>query len=219
MRRVRRVRRRPGALRKTIARVVRQLAPKPELKLWESTGTGNFPSVTGALAAFPQVAQGVTQTTRIGQRIAIHSVLIRVTFGNDTANSASVQARFIVGIDRQNDQGATPTVGAILQTTGYNAPLNITTTRGQFRILHDSLRTLGPALQLAAVGVAMNAAPNHLKNVKFYKRFRYPMIQNYSSTSAGSFQSKNLFVLMLSDAAAPNDPGFNINYRVMYSDA
>lgn len=217
----RRRRRRAKPLRREIVRVVRQLIPRPELKYWEFNGAGTYPSVLGTLGAFPSVAQGVTGTTRVGQRINIHSVLIRLTITNSANNTGNVQSRFIVGIDRENPLGTTPTAAQILSTAVVQSPLNISTTRGVYRILTDKFQVLSPATVVASIPAGtmqMNAVAGSSRNIRVFKRFRFPMVQNYDGPNAGDFQAKNLFYMLLSSAAAPNDPIYNIYLRCMFTD-
>lgn len=181
-------------------RVVRSIVGTPELKYFQNTNSGTFTS-TGTAAAFG-VAQGITGQLRLGNQIRYRSVILRYYLLNNVNNSSAVLARVIYGLDFEN-AGTGPTSAQILEDVStpqltITSPLNLSTTRGRFKILYDKTHVLG-----AAHDNAMNAAPNSLVFRRVF--FKLGITQEYSNTGAGNTLGPTPFFIILSDRTGGAD--------------
>lgn len=219
MPRFRRRRTRRNGLKRIINQQIARVVGKPELKYWDGgTITASVNASTGAAGRFPQLAQGVTNITRIGEQIRMRSLFVRWGWVNGTSAQFATVCRFIIGVDTQN-VGTTPSTAEVLETTDFLSPLNITTTRSRFQILLDKTTTVEPILSVVPTAtVALNAAPGSIKfGHKRMMRFPFGRLQHYSGTASTNTFAGTLFYMAISNVASPA-PTLYVNLRVRYQD-
>lgn len=100
-----------------IARAVRGIRNlvNSEAKFVDANAT-NTPDTTGVVNILTLIAQGTTDTTRIGNSVLSQSLDIKCTFVPSASATASF-VRYIVFIDKYDGAGTAPTLANLLQAT------------------------------------------------------------------------------------------------------
>lgn len=163
------------------------------------------------------IVQGVTESTRIGRKVTIRSILWRYTIVNDAiSNSGGTLAQDVVRVilyqDKQTN-GAAATVLNILETANYQSFRNLTTT-GRFNILMDR------SVNLRNGSNAGNGTTNDYGEVdqqyKFYKRCAIPIEYTAATGAITEQTTNNLGVLIIAKTAAT--VSFDSKMRLRFSD-
>lgn len=197
---------------------IKRLVGLPEVKFFDFSSTAGLIAYNTAPSRFG-VAQGITNQLRLGNSIKLHSILFRFYIINDIVNTAPINFRFIFGIDWEN-QAAGPNNSDILQNATtpslvITSPLNLSSTRGRFKILLDKTIVLEAGGNAAGVDAMVGA----MKFRRFYKRLSHHM--EYSGVNAGDTGIGTPFILTVSDrngAAGVDNPALSIYTRIKFTD-
>ncbi len=163
------------------------------------------------------IAQGVTESTRVGRKCVIRSIGWRYTLekvSTTTLTSGDETVRVIMYLDKQCN-GATAAVTDILDTDDYHSFNNLGNS-GRFRTLLDRTHTLNnPSLTVLA-------GPNYAYGTtsverSFFKKVEIPL--EFSSTVGAitEIRSNNIGVLLLSKTGSLVN--FNSTIRLRFSDS
>lgn len=196
---------------------INTLVGRPELKFSDNIGSGAITS-TATMSAFG-VAAGSTLTTRIGNEIRLRSFQGRVAIRANANATGAVFYRIIFGIDWEN-QGAAPTAAQVLEVpSNFLSPLNLSTTRGRFKVIWDKVIPVGPGAVVASIPagtIQMNQADNAIKHLRLYKRLRNK--QTYSGTNATDVSIGTPFMLQMSDVVVGVAPTVSTYFRTKFTD-
>lgn len=183
-----------------------------ELKFLDTVVSSTIPSA-GAVAGSPTgivlIPQGVTESTRVGRKCTITSILMkgRMTLATDTATAAySISLIW----DKQAN-GAYPAFTDVYKTAVTTAHLNLANS-GRFVVLK---RWYGHITQPTYndTGAAFGGVT---KSFKYYKKCNIPI--EFSSTTGAitEIKSNNLFFVVISNVDAKIS--YATNWRVRFSD-
>jgi len=161
---------------------------------------GNTPNVGGTSPANATITllnglkPGSDATQRIGRKILMKSVLIRIVyqwnFNNfpytGFLNQGTDQCRTLLVYDKQTN-GVVPTIDLLLQPnvsgsvsgTSYavSAPLNLDN-RDRFTVLYDKTFSVNPVYIVPTTGGLPIASQNWVKQIKIYKKLNHEVIYN-----------------------------------------
>jgi len=183
--------------------------------LWDGRGRNELKSVenaaiqaaplsnsTGSVTLINGVATGTDYTDRVGRKIIIKSIYIRMTAYPYTTgtidNTKGECLRLMLVMDTQPN-GALAAVADILNGSGdVNAPMNLNN-RDRFKVLYD--KQIGFPSFTTTSGALVNGSPM-LKPIKIYKKCNLEVIFNGTGSTIGSIQTGALLVLQLSAHAA-----------------
>ncbi len=169
-----------------------------EYKFHDVTASGQA-DFNGSLATLNTIAQGTTDTTRVGDSLLMKNLTFRIR----CSAQITTWFRFIVFIDKQNQ---ILTVADYLQQIGsafaVNSPKN-----------HDK-RFLSRVLLDKTYAISINGKQNYESNgfVKIDKHVQFQA----GSTTINNNEIKLLVIS--SDAPAANNPSFVMYYRISYID-
>lgn len=188
-----------SALTKQVAGIAKMI--NTEDKYIDLTTNGTISS-SGTVFALNGVAQGLTDITRIGNKIRGKDVLVRQSF---TINSSATNTliRAILFCDKQYN-GADPAVTDVLSSASVLAPLNRDNTE-RFVILKDDLLTLTVSQD------------NAQKTRKWFKTIPWHMYYSGTDATDASLQTNALCILLVSNEAT-NVPSHSTISRVKFYD-
>ncbi len=171
------------------------LATNPELKFHDVASLTVLPVPTGGIvrSSIVQIAQGITETTRIGRKCVIHNVAYRFTITiPSTADPTQTNdvVRIIIYQDKQtNGTGAIPT--DILRTAAYRSFNNLSN-KGRFRTLMDRFYDLN-----CAAGVDGFFGDTSVTD-SIFKKLNIPMEFESSPGTLSTIKSNNIGILFIS---------------------
>jgi len=173
--------------------------PVPESKWYDTSLAGTSISSTALITPLDGIAQGVTQSTRVGDSIKASSLFIRYSLSRVAGDSF---CRIIHFIWKSND---VPTVAQVLQTASYISPLN-RDFGFNIRVLQDRLYTLA-------------SGESALQVEKIAKKLWYT--NRYDSDAVTTTSMNGLYSLMISDkvAAGGLEPVITYYARLSYKDS
>lgn len=165
-----------------------------ELKTIDSTATTDI-TTTGLVNTINGVAAGTDYNNRIGRKIMMRSLLLRVTLQPiNTINAPVGEAvRVIVFYDTQTN-GVLPTIAQLLQNGQFDDPLNLDN-RDRFRIIMDKLIPMNPVTYNA--GTLTGGAPV-VKTMTKYRKFRLEGIFSGTGSTVGSIATGGIFIAYIS---------------------
>ncbi len=145
------------------------------------------------------IAQGTTESTRVGRKCVIKSILWKYNLGLVTSASLTIKdtVRMIVYLDRQCN-GATAAasgITGILLTDDYQSFLNLANS-GRFKILYDKTHALN-IVGGGGNGTANDSAPYHI-NRTFYKSCNIPLEFNSTAGALTEIRSNNIGIVTFS---------------------
>lgn len=144
------------------------------------------------------IAQGVTESQRIGRKCTVTSINWNYEVVLPTVAGAGPQdgdqVRVILYQDRQAN-GAAATVTGILETGNYQSFRNLANT-GRFRVLMDKTHSINSRAG-AGTGAA-NDWPQVTQTYKYHKRCNIPLEYNSTTGALTELRSNNIGVLLLS---------------------
>jgi len=125
---------------KSVARSVKRMQSRVELK-HKDTSTSSDPTVAGTLTLLNDIAQGLTESTRVGDEIYATSIQFRVimTAGSSATVTTSANSTRIIVFWDQQANAAAPTVTDLLDTTAGSAiiaPYNDDYQK-RFKVIYD----------------------------------------------------------------------------------
>lgn len=186
----------------------------PELKTIDTTGGPTVFTTGGVLTLLNGVTDGVAYNTRVGTKIRMKSLLLRLsTFPvvSGTGDPTTEMVRFMVVYDAQSNAAA-PTVANILQTAAWDSPNNLAY-RDRFYVLMDKTIDIGANVYAANVLTAGNVKSNH---VKCYKKISLETVYNGTGATIASISGGSVYLLAIS--AFGQDQQYYYNSRIRFID-
>ncbi len=176
-------------------------------------------SATGTVTASVNlIAQGVTESTRVGRKCVIKSIMWRGQYSlpeqdAQTTPQDADTARIIMFLDKQAN-GATAAVTDILESADFQSFNNLANSGRFVKLLDKNVDLNVLALGSDGAGVISSGAVN--KSFTFYKKCNIPI--EFSSTTGAitEIRSNNIGVLLLSRTGAM---GFASKIRLRFSDS
>jgi hypothetical protein len=163
------------------------------------------------------IAQGVTESTRVGRKAVIRSINWRWNLkkaATTAGSNASESIRLILYLDKQCN-GAAAGVTDILESDNYQSFNNLAN-KGRFKILMDKEITMN-ALSGGGDGTTEDYGAVE-RNGSYYKKCSIPI--EFSSTTGAitEIRSNNLGVLILSKNGTSTAPVFDSKMRLRFTD-
>lgn len=161
------------------------------------------------------MAQGTSQSTRVGNKMTMTSIQCRYNVYNGTTQTNSVPVRILIIYDTQTNALA-PAVNDILSDTTaarrVTSPMNLAN-RDRFKIIHE--HTWVPGHYIDPVDSIGFQDFN-----KIYKKIRLDTIfNNTSGGTVADIQTGSLYCLILADSAAgTGSPRWQATFRLRYID-
>lgn len=182
-----------------------------EKKFLDVSTTVNADDV-GQVIALNAMAQGTSQSTRVGNKISMTSIQMRLASANGATTTTPPIIRYMIIYDKQTNAAA-PTIADILQAVGVLAPMNMGN-RDRFVILmEDTWRPDNTYSDAAAVA-------EFTEYKQRYKRLHLDTI--YNNTNGGTvadINSGGLFFIALSNIAnGTAEPTMSLYARLRYTD-
>lgn len=189
-----------------------------ELKFHDVDLDDGTVAVTGDVtASINLIAQGITESTRVGRKCTLRSFHWRYQVTLPETDAAATPAdgdslRIIVFIDKQAN-GATAAVTDVLETANIQSFRNLSNS-GRFNFLCDKIHNIN-YLGLASDGAGVVSQGLVQYEYTFNKNLNLPI--EYSSTTGviGEIRSNNIGVLLISHRGFA---GFNSGIRLRFSD-
>ncbi len=145
-----------------------------------------------------RIAQGTTESTRIGRKLVIRNIhwTMTVSLKSSTATGGGDVVRIILYLDKQTN-GQTATSTGILETATFQSYRNLANT-SRFSILYDKTLALS---HTAGAGDALDFGENK-RVLKFNKQCNIPIEYDNSFTTGAlsTIRSNNINMLILSSA-------------------
>jgi len=190
-----------------------------ELKFHDVSLDDTAVPATGALTdSINLIAQGVTESTRVGRKCTIKSVYWKYTVHLPIRDAVATPdagdcLRTIIYLDKQAN-GATAAITDVLETADIHGFRNLAN-QGRFEIVLDKLHNINYA-GLASDGAGVVSQAQVINEYKFYKKCNIPL--EFSSTTGviGEIKSNNLGVLLISTKG--NTGLATSGFRLRFSD-
>ncbi len=160
------------------------------------------------------IAQGVTESQRIGRKCTIKSIgwRFKLNLPSDTGFSTSGDiVRVILYLDRQCN-GATATTLGILETADFQSFNNLAN-KNRFLTLMD--RTYSLNSTAAAGNGTTNITTTWIMNDSFYKKCNIPVEFDSTTGAITEVRSNNIGVLLVCE---DGEAGFTSKMRLRFSD-
>lgn len=164
---------------------------------------GSVPNSWVEVDICPKITEGDDVTNRTGREIKIGSILIEGTYGPGAIVSGAddpFNTMRIVVATFKGAVSATP-----LQSAGVDLHSAILKKSVGGNLLNKLYLDKYLACNVTE-SVASGYVPE-IKTFKYYKKFKNPIVVNYSS-SAGTYPDTKLFISMISDSVTVVNPGF-----------
>lgn len=173
----------------------------PELKFFDTTKAGTAVATAGTIfdSSLLLMQEGNTDSTRIGNKIQLKSLMIRGTYVVTSATPAagSNVVRIIVYQDRQAN-GATAAVTDILNTADYRSFNNMDNT-DRFRTLCEEVIEYN--CQSAAGDGTANVTSEQVRTFFLKKRLDIPIKYKGNAGTIADVASNNIGVLVIAREA------------------
>lgn len=178
---------------------------------------GTIPSTGDVTNSINLIAQGITESTRIGRKCTIKSInwhyqltIPEIDAGTTPAEAESI--RVILYLDKQAN-GATAAVTDLLETAHWLSFRNLVNV-GRFKVLHDKVHTLTYG-GMASDEAAKISQAKVVREVAFYKAVNSPIEFNSTAGAITEIRSNNYGVIVIS---SKGQGGFDSKLRVRFSD-
>lgn len=193
----------------------RFFAGSPELKFLDTLLSGNI-DATGEVApgggtstGIVLIPQGVTESTRVGRKCTIRSILMRGTI--DVASSASSAYCTIALVWDKQANGAYPAFTDVFATSTTYSHLNLANS-GRFVIL----KRWHLAINQATYNDTGATFAGSRRVVKYYKKCNIPL--EFSSTTGAITELKSNNLMVMWEGSGDDTVTANLNFRVRFSD-
>jgi len=186
-----------GQLAGTVKNIVESL--NVEKKMYDKS-INTTVNNSGSIYSLAEIAQGLGQSDREGNKLKITSVSTRGTISISSAATYTT-ARIIIFVDTQQVADTAPSVTSVLESASPLAFYN-KLTLGRFQILEDNMYSMH---------TYDNPSPKFQSHLK-------PMHHiYYNGANSTDIQKGGVYVLVISDQAT-NQPVFAMNHRTRYVD-
>lgn len=192
------------------------LAGKQELKYFDVDSAGSFgPSIlyTNTLNPIPR---GVSQSTRIGRKIAIWSIEMRwtaIVLSSPTSPKTAQDIRLLIVVDNQTNGGTVD----ILDLLDTQSPLS-------FRNLDHATRfTIILDRRVSVNTIAGGGANTFESNFsgKIMKRFAKAIVCEFEDPGTGvlaTITTRNIFFMAVTGDENPGNALLDVKFRIRYTD-
>ncbi len=165
------------------------------------------------------IAQGVTESQRIGRKCTIKSINWRYSLSLPEQDAGGTPfngdiIRVILYLDKQTN-GATATVTGILESDDYQSFNNLAN-KGRFRTLMDRTHDVNFMGGMASDNAAVVSQVATEYEYSFFKKCNIPLEFDSTTGAITELRSNNIGVLLLSKAGAI--VAFGSKMRLRYSD-
>lgn len=195
----------PVATKQYVKKLVRK---EVETKYYDdyTSWSGTAIDWTGSLVRLTTIAQGTTDITRVGDKLTLRAVRIKLNF---VAADATQCMRLIVFQWYPNTTLVTPTTANILNVVGSPQGVNsmyIHDYDNQFKVLYDRriAMVLGQNNDYKAISINVP--------LKFAKK-------TINFTAASTAGSNHIYIMAISDSGAVGHPSITMYSRVWFDDA
>ncbi len=172
-------------------------------------------AVNGTItASINLIAQGVTESQRIGRKCTIEHILWRWNIQQKSQavmSATSITVRLIVYHDKQAN-GAAASVTDILESDNFQSFNNLSNS-GRFRILYD--RVMSKQQDGSIAGPVTNEWE---VNGSFFKKVSIPIEFSAATGAIGEIRSNNIGVLILGGANSGSNATLDSKFRLRFSD-
>ena len=200
----RRAPRRRYRRRMTAKRVKQIVESSVNWKFRDSSFT-NSVSDSATINELTQIAQGTAGTAASDQRVD-ESIKIKSIFGRLCMSVADTTNIVRVIIMQWNKSTApTSAAGPLNATATVLSHYNVDANKGQYRVLYDK-------------SYAMTFDGPGAKSIKFFLKFKKPLVCNYTSSSSTSGYKGRIYAYLISDSSAASHPSVDQNYRLKFCD-
>lgn len=192
----------------------RYAGPSAELKFHDVDLDDAVIAAGGAItSSINLIAQGTTESTRIGRRCTLRSINWRfeVTFPAGTTTATSDIVRVIMYLDKQAN-GATAAVTDILESADFQSFNNLAN-KSRFRTLMD--RTYDMEAGISGDGTTIDTGTATTSD-SFFKNVALPLEFDSTAGALTEIRSNNIGVLLLSRSGIA---GFTSKIRLRFSDS
>lgn len=167
---------------------------------------------TGSFTLLNGMAQGTSQSTRIGNKISMTSILLRLAAFNGEAGASAPIIRYLIVYDKQTN-AATPAITDVLTAATVLAPMNLAN-RDRFVVLaEDTFRPDNTFNDTAAIAEYAEFRQRYIK-IRLDTVFN-----NTSGGTVADIQSGGLFIIALSTMVnGTAEPVVTIYSRIRYTD-
>lgn len=174
--------------------------------------SSNIPN-TGNISLLSGVAAGTDYNQRIGRKIMLKSILLRLNIQPVSTTSQPVgdAVRIIVFYDTQTN-GAIPLVADVLQSANYTSPLNLNN-RDRFKVIMD--KYLGTEAAVYTAGALTSGSPK-VRALTKYRKCGLEAIYSGTGATVGSIATGGIFILYISQANNVNN--IQIDSRIRFMD-
>lgn len=190
-----------GALARAVLPYVK--SNNAEAKFYDVTFTASPLLAAPTINNISNMAQGLTESTRIGNSIKVKDLVLRYQIAPNYTGFAYENIRLMIIVDKMQD-GVAPTAAEIFQNTGfYNSPLNKNFT-DRFALLKDQYIDL------------LQQGSNQLAG-KIYVKLDYH-IRYLGTGSAVADQGPGTLYVITTNRENANAPAINCYSRLNYFD-
>lgn len=172
-------------------RMVRQMQRNIEMKWVGASTLSDVIPIAGAgqMAGIgPYLQQGTTSTTRLGDKITVKSLALRINIALGALEATGCSVRIIIGYDRKPN-GALPAITDILEADDLQAAYNtVGPNRGRFQFLTD--RTID-----------FDSAQARWSD-KFFLKKDLQVIYNGNAGTVADLDKGSIFIASLADGNA-----------------
>lgn len=187
-----------------------------EWKFLDSTITQDI-NTTPALILLNGLAPGSSASQRIGQKVDIRSIEIRLRWTTTPVTGVDQYCRASIVLDRQPNGAAPGNYTDIFLASSVTSPRSLAN-RKRFRILWDKALPMGSNLNAATT-------PSTLPNMRIFKaymKFRRPIVEEFNSGVAGTvadIATNSLYLVTFGTEVAGNTDVNMAGYiRIRYTD-
>lgn len=170
-----------------------------ELKTVDVSGTNTTPisTTTGTVSLINGVATGTDYTNRVGRKIILKSLLLRIMFNPVVTGTVDAtlgdNVRLICVLDMQPNGVVISGSDLLLNTGSPTDPLNLNN-RDRFKIIWDKMISF-PSYK-TTTGSLTTGSPT-AKCMKLYKKMSQEVIFNGTGSTIGSIQTGALYLFQL----------------------
>jgi len=182
-----------------------------EWKYNDTAATYHYHS-TPQLVLLNGLAPGNSASQRVGMKVSIRSVEIRMAPHATTTNGEENTIRCMIVLDRQSNGVAPTAITDILQTNSVTSPRSLTQ-RKRFKIIWD---------RLFAIGAATNSGTAQTRTIDKYIKFKRPIVAEYNAGVAGTIadiSANSLWLVFFATQPSGATDSLGPSYvRIRYTD-
>jgi len=181
------------------------------------TTVATYPiNTTGSVTLLNGISTGDDFTNRDGRQVTAVSVQARGFITADLSGGGDVAAqmvRFLLVVDQQINGGALPTATTLLEEASGTSFNNLNN-RDRFKVLHDSVLTLGPISRTATQSFSGGSS---VHTIDVYKPCQIPVLYEGTAATIGSISSGAIYALFMGTTAAGTADAFAVmSFRVRF---